>query len=231
MEDKLENDDSTQSDDVALPENAHKSALIEALLFASGEALGISALKDVSGLPEKEIGELLESVAMKFELEDSGIELVNVAGKYQLRTKKEFSEHLRALRSGRPRRLSGQALETLAIVAYRQPIVKSDVERIRGVDATPTLKTLLDRRLIKIVGHRASVGRPALYGTTDEFLKVFGLHALSELPTLRDLKEFDCDPGEVEESEAVEDSKELQEETADSEGGQEDQDSPMLAAG
>jgi segregation and condensation protein B len=95
--------------------------------------------------------------------------------------------------------LSAAALETLAIVAYRQPIVRSDVEKIRGVDCTPTIKTLLERGLIKILGHQASVGQPALYGTTEEFLKLFGLNSLSELPTLRDLQELERDPGESEE--------------------------------
>ena len=83
-------------------------------------------------------------------------------------------------------------------MAYRQPIVKSDIEKLRGVDATPTLKTLLERNLIRIAGHLPTVGQPALYGTGEEFLKVFGISSLSELPTLRDLKDLE-DPGEVEE--------------------------------
>ena len=121
-----------------------------------------------------------------------------MAGGYQYRTCQRFSEYLRALKAERPRRLTGAALETLAIVAYRQPIVKSDIEKLRGVDAAPTIKTLLDRGLIRIVGHTSTVGQPALYGTTDEFLKVFGMASLSELPSQRDLKELN-DPGESEE--------------------------------
>ena len=113
--------------------------------------------------------------------------------------------------------MSGPALETLAVIAYRQPIVRSDMEKIRGVDVTPTLKTLLDRRLIRIVGHQETVGQPALYGTTDDFLKVFGLSSLSQLPTLRDLKELDSDPGEIpEEPEAQATNQEQLEQTTSS---------------
>ena len=124
----------------------------------------------------------------------SGLELVEVASGFQLRTKERYAKALQALKESRPKKLSPPALETLAIVAYRQPIVKSDVEAIRGVDATPTLKTLLQRRLIRIVGHQATAGQPALYGTTDSFLELFGLKSLSELPTLRDLQELDQAP-------------------------------------
>ena len=108
---------------------------------------------------------------------------------------------MRALKASAPKRLSNPALETVSIIAYRQPIVKSDIERIRGVDATPTLKTLIERDLVKIVGHQPSVGQPALYGTTDGFLKLFGLKSLSDLPTLRDLEELQRDPGETESEE------------------------------
>lgn len=178
-------------------EPEQKAALIEAILFANGEPLGVSRIRQVTGLPEKEVQDILESISMKFEIEDSGFRLVNVGGKYQFRTVQQFAPFVRLLKSSGPKKLSPAALETLAIVAYRQPIVKSDVEKIRGVDATPTLKTLLERRMIKIVGHKAAVGQPALYGTTDLFLKIFGLSSLNELPSLRDLKELEMDPGEV----------------------------------
>jgi segregation and condensation protein B len=196
-----EGEGAEQDEDEEVEEVNH-SALLEGLIFASGEPLGIARLKSATDLSEAELKDLLESIAMKFDLEDSGIRLVQVAGKYQFRTRPEFAPYIRELKTARPRKLTPAALETLAIVAYRQPIVKSDVEKIRGVDATPTLKTLLERRLIRIVGHQASVGQPALYGTTDEFLRIFSLRSLAELPTLRDLKELDADPGETEEIEA-----------------------------
>ena len=124
---------------------------------------------------------------------------MEVGAGYQFRTQQRFARYICNLKASKPRRLSAPALETLAIVAYRQPVIKSDVEKLRGVDATPTLKTLLDRGMIRIVGHQSSAGTPALYGTTDEFLKIFGLKSLGELPRLRDLKEMD-DPGESEEA-------------------------------
>jgi segregation and condensation protein B len=106
----------------------------------------------------------------------------------------------------RPRKLSQAALETLAVVAYQQPVVKSEIDKIRGVDVAPTIKTLLERKLVKIIGYQASVGQPALYGTTEEFLQVFGLPALSALPSIQDLKALVREPGEaqVEQDESAE---------------------------
>ncbi len=173
---------------------------IEAILLASGEPLSVGRLREVTKLTEAQVKDALETIQMTYESEENGFELVQMGGQYQFRTKAKYAPYIQALKAGRPRRLSQAALETLAIVAYRQPIVKSDIEKIRGVDATPTLKTLLDRRLVRIVGHQASVGQPALYGTGDEFLKLFGLASLSQLPTLRDLKELEKEPGEVEEA-------------------------------
>jgi segregation and condensation protein B len=97
----------------------------------------------------------------------------------------------------KPRRLSQAALETLAVIAYQQPVVKSEIDKIRGVDVAPTIKTLLERKLVKILGYQASVGQPALYGTTEDFLSIFGLSSLAELPTLRDLKALVREPGEA----------------------------------
>lgn len=200
LTDEEESDESLEIVEEALDEVA-QSALIEAIILAHGEPIGFSLLKEVSGIEKDSVlKDILESIQMKFELEDSGIELQTFSGKYQFRTKGKFSSYLQKLKSGRPRRLSPPALETLAIIAYRQPIVKSDVEKIRGVDATPTIKTLLDRGIVRIVGHQATVGQPALYGTTEKFLSIFGLSSLSELPTLRELKELDEDPGEPDES-------------------------------
>lgn len=172
------------------------AALVEALLFASGEPLAAEKICEVARCDEAALGAAIAGIEARLKAETSGFMVVQVAGKYQLRTKPQFADFIRELRASRPRRLSQPALETLAIVAYRQPIVKSDIEKIRGVDVTPTLKTLLDRNIIKIVGRQPSVGQPALYGTTEEFLKLFGLNSLGELPTLRDIKELEREPGE-----------------------------------
>lgn len=173
-----------------------RQALVEALLFANGAPLTAARISEVTHISLEQVKDILESLKMKCSLEESGIELFEFEGKYQLRSKPNFGAFIQQLKSSRPKKLSQQALETLAIVAYRQPIVKSDIEVIRGVDATPTLKTLIDRGFIKIVGHQASIGQPALYGTTSRFLEVFGLTSLEQLPTLRDLKELERGPSD-----------------------------------
>lgn len=187
--------------------------VLEAMLLANGEPLGLDKMVEILPAGEVEIGQALEAIRERFAGPESGFELVRVAEQYQLRTKAAHTRFVSELKAGKPRRLSAPALETLAIIAYRQPIVKADIEQIRGVDATPTLKTLLDRNIIKIVGHKPGVGQPALYGTTEVFLKLFSLESLSQLPTLRDLKELEADPGETED-EAV-----ASEETISSEPG------------
>lgn len=174
------------------------AAMLEALLFAAGEPLTPFRLNEICKVGESRVLAALERLAAKHSESLSGLELVEVAGKFQLRTKVEFGPIVRELKASRPRRLSTAALETLAIIAYRQPIVRADIEQIRGVDVSPTLKTLLERGLIRIVGHQSTVGQPALFGTTEAFLSLFGLRSLTELPTLRDIKEFEAEPGDLE---------------------------------
>jgi segregation and condensation protein B len=144
--------------------------------------------------------QLAEALKTAYAEDSRGLELVLVAQKLQLRTKALYAEHVRQLIAVKPRKLSQAALETLAVIAYQQPVVKSEVDKIRGVDVAPTIKTLLERKLIKILGYQASVGQPALYGTTEDFLSIFGLNTLSELPSLRDLKALVKEPGEALES-------------------------------
>ena len=175
-------------------------ATIEAVIFASGSPIDEEKIGAVTGFSENDIAEGLLEIRRRYQETDGGIELVQLGDKFQFRTKPQFAEMLQRLKEEKPKRLSTAALETLAIVAYRQPIIKSDVEGIRGVDATPTIKTLLERNLIKIVGHQQTVGSPALYATTDEFLKLFSLGSLAELPTLRDLAPLEEDPGENEDA-------------------------------
>ncbi len=180
--------------------------LFEALLFVSGHPLTLDKLCEVAKAEEEAAKGALE--VLKKSLEDRGasIELVEINGGFQLRTKDFFAPFIQELKRTRPRRLSPAALETLAVVAYRQPVVKSDIEGIRGVDVTPTLKTLLDRRFIRIIGYQATVGQPALYGTTDQFLEVFGLRSLADLPALKDLREINEDPGENSEEAGIEEA-------------------------
>lgn len=186
---------------VAVERSAEESrSLVEALIFASGDPISVDRLREVTRMSREEIETAIAEIREASTAQsDRGIELVLVAGKYQFRTKALHGVYLQELKAGKPRRLSAAALETLAVIAYRQPVVKSDIEKIRGVDVTPTLKTLLERELVKIVGHQATVGQPTLYGTTEQFLKIFGLSSLGELPTLRDLNDLHADPGEIDE--------------------------------
>lgn len=185
------------TEEFAAADDADLMPFIEALLFAHGEPLPLDRMASVLKVDEARIATAVEALRNDLEERGSAIELVVVASKYQLRTRPQFAHCLRELKAEGPRRLSAPALETLSIIAYRQPIVKSDIEKIRGVDATPTLKTLLERDLIRIIGHQATVGQPALYGTTEAFLKLFGMDSLAQLPTLRELGELENDPGET----------------------------------
>lgn len=221
MQEERQEDESSPEDMDFL--EVDPAALIEALLFAHGDPVNKQKLRTATGLSPESFDQALIDLEARLSEIESGVEMVVVADKYQLRTKNEFASYIQRMKTSRPRRLTPAALETLAIVAYRQPIVKSDVEKIRGVDATPTLKTLLERGVIRIVGHKDAVGQPALYGTTEEFLKIFGLGSLAELPTLRDLKELEEDPGESEELEAA---REGETEVNETETDEEDSEQP-----
>jgi segregation and condensation protein B len=178
-----------------------KVGLLEALLLASGDPLPISRIEELLGCSREDVLALAESLKGAYAAENRGLELVNVSSKLQLRTKAIYADYVRNLIAIKPRKLSQASLETLAVIAYQQPVVKSEIDKIRGVDVAPTIKTLLERNLVKILGYQASVGQPALYGTTEEFLSIFGLASLAELPSLRDLKALVKEPGEALQSE------------------------------
>ena len=187
--------------------HTEKVALLEALLLASGEPLSIVRIQDIVGGTKADILNLADELQAALASESRGIELVVVAEKLQLRTKADYADYVRQLMAVKPRRLSQAALETLAVIAYQQPVVKSEIDKIRGVDVAPTIKTLIERNLIKILGYQASVGQPALYGTTENFLQVFGLPSLASLPAIQDLKALIKEPGEAQ-TEADEDAEE-----------------------
>lgn len=195
-----------------------KAGLLEALLLASGDPLPISRVEELLGCQKADVLALAETLKQSYAAESRGLELVNVSSKLQLRTKALYAEFVRNLIAVKPRKLSQAALETLAVIAYQQPVVKSEVDKIRGVDVAPTIKTLLERKLVKILGYQPSVGQPALYGTTEDFLSIFGLTSLAELPSLRDLKALVKEPGEaLEVAESDENSE-------DAEGGDSSED-------
>src|SRR5262245_41273227 len=163
-------------------------ALLESLLFAAGAPVPIARLIEaLDGPGRAEVQRALEALAARYEREGRGLRLLQVAGGWQLRTPAEHGPWVRRLLRERPPRLSRPMLETLAIVAYRQPCTRLEIEAVRGVDADAVLTTLTERRLVRIVGRKDTPGRPLLYGTTREFLEVFGLPDLHALPELRDL--------------------------------------------
>jgi len=162
--------------------------LIESLLFAAGAPVPVVRLAEALGERSRaEVLHALQDLARGYERDGRGLRLVQVAGGWQLRTPAEHGPWVRRLLRERPPRLSRPMLETLAIVAYRQPCTRLDIEAVRGVDADAVLSTLLERRLVRIAGRKEAPGRPLLYTTTREFLEVFGLPDLGALPPLRDL--------------------------------------------
>ncbi len=169
---------------------------IQALLLASQDPIELADFVRVCESSEDTIKEALDLLDQQLKQDQYGICLARVAKGFQLRTKPQYSKLIRLLKDEAPRKLSSAALETLAVVAYRQPVVKHDIDGIRGVDVMPTLKTLIDRGLVQAVGHKDTVGHPVLYGTTDEFLKIFGLNTLEDLPKLKELNKFEAEPGE-----------------------------------
>ncbi|MCC6933691.1 MAG: SMC-Scp complex subunit ScpB [Deltaproteobacteria bacterium] len=168
-----------------------------ALLFVAQKPIKFETIKSVTRLSVEETEGAINQACTLFNDDTHGFSLHEVGGGYQFRTAPGAAMTIKRYRPPRQRRLSKAAAETLAVIAYKQPIQRTEIENIRGVDALPTLKTLLDNKLIRIVGHEDSVGQPALYGTTEEFLEVFGLSDLSQLPSLRELTDIASDPGEV----------------------------------
>jgi segregation and condensation protein B len=175
--------------ETAPPPGGRLRAIVEALVFAAEEPLTIADLVDLfPGTDEEALQGALDAVAGSCESEERGLMVQRVAGGYRMATKPDLGEWVRALfRSRNRRRLSAQALETLAIIAYRQPITTPEIQTIRGTDPSSVLEALLEKRLVRILGRKKVVGKPFLYGTTPEFLAHFGLNSLRDLP---DVSEF-----------------------------------------
>jgi segregation and condensation protein B len=167
-------------------------AIVESLIFISGSPLTVKRMAEcIEGATEQEVNDAARSLMAEYESRNSGIRIVNVGGGYQMRTREDMAQWIKKFMGLKPATLSRAALETLAVVAYRQPVMKSEIEKIRGVDVSGSLKGLLEKNLIRIVGRKDVPGRPIIYGTTKKFLEVFSLTDLSELPTLRELKELE----------------------------------------
>ncbi|MHB1126847.1 MAG: SMC-Scp complex subunit ScpB [Bacillota bacterium] len=159
-------------------------AAIECLLFVASEPLDLKTISEIAGISQEEARELLVELMQLYNQDHRGVQLVEVGGGYALCTRPQYATYIEKLYRPKAASLSQAALETLAIVAYKQPITRIDIEAIRGVKVDGVLGTLLERRLIQEVGRREGPGRPILYGTNREFLIHFGLNDLSGLPVL-----------------------------------------------
>jgi segregation and condensation protein B len=172
-------------------------SIIEALLFVSDSSLTVDKIKTVLGLDNtREIKHALSQLMDEYKTRGGGFYLREVAGGYQIRTRPEYTKWIKLLISPRPARISKAALETLAIIAYKQPLIRSDIEHIRGVDCGGVLRMLLERKLIRVLGRREIPGRPLIYATTRQFLEIFDLKDLKELPTPEEIDKLGDDEHE-----------------------------------
>lgn len=172
-------------------EREDKRRIVEALILGSAEPLPGARIADIIPYCKpKHVKGLVEELNVEYVKQNRAFEITEVAGGYQVRTLPEFAPYLQQTLKTRPLRLSQAALESLAVIAYRQPVTRAEIEHIRGVDVGAVLRTLVERKLVRIAGHRDVPGRPMIYGTTKRFLEVFELTSLEELPTLRDLREL-----------------------------------------
>ena len=166
-------------------------SVIESLLFVAEAPLTVQRLGEVlEGVAKEDIRSTLDELHAELEANRRGVRLVEVAEGYQLRTAKVNADWVKKFLGGRPARMGRATLETLAIIAYRQPITRAEIEAIRGVDVDGVINTLLDRSLIRAVARKDVPGRPFLYGTTPEFLQLFNLKDLTHLPTLKEMTEM-----------------------------------------
>ena len=197
--DEAETDSEVQIEQARELSRVHLCGLLEALVFASDKPMKAIELARLASAPVKQVRELMEE--LKGSYVRRGIVLDEIAGGGLFRTNVEFAPFVRELTSERPVRLTRAQVETLAIVAYRQPVTRPEVDDIRGVDSGATLKLLLERDLLRILGKKDEPGRPILYGTTTQFLEFFGLKSLKDLPTLREFTELSAESLRVAEAE------------------------------
>ena len=167
-------------------------AILEALLFVAQDPLTAEKLTEVIGAPSRsQVYQTLKALQMDYNQEGRGLQVAEVAGGFVMVTRPDCSPWIKRLKKAKPApKLSRSALETLAIISYKQPIVRADIEKLRGVETSGVLRTLLEHKLVRIVGRQDVPGRPILYGTSKHFLQRFGLRDLRDLPPLREIKEL-----------------------------------------
>jgi len=178
-------------------ETSRVRSILESLIFVSEQPVSFRKLRTIlEGLPAKDLKTALDELVEEYRKPEHGITIELVAEGYQMRTRPENQEWVKMLVQYKPVRLSKAAMETLAIIAYRQPITKTEIESIRGVDCSSSLARLFEINMTKILGRKEIPGRPFIYGTTPEFLEIFNLSSLADLPSLKEIE--DLDPAEVE---------------------------------
>ena len=179
--------------------NEEIKRILEAILFVSEKPLSPLELKNV--IEDADIGalrEIVETLKNEYSQQGRSFQITEVAGGYQFLTKPEFGVWIKKLYKSRfTEKLSGPALETLAIIAYKQPLTRAEIEVIRGVNVDGVVKTLLERELIRVAGRKEVIGRPILYGTTKKFLEYFGLNSLESLPSLKEFSEQDVSEEQI----------------------------------
>ena len=169
-----------------------KKALIEALLFTWGEPLHIREIEKVLETPQKDIRKLIDEMKEEFDYNRRGLQIIKVENSYQIGTRPEHYEYIKKLNPPKKaENLSNAAMETLSIIAYKQPVTRLEIEDIRGVKCDKSIQTLLDKEMIREAGRLDKTGKPIIYATTSDFLKAFGFQSLKDLPILEDEENLD----------------------------------------
>lgn len=172
-------------------------SIIEGLLFVWGDPLTVEDIANILEFDKNEISRLMDEMLDDFDFNRRGIRIIKANDTYQLSTRPEHFQWIKKLNHTKPNKsLSNAAMETLSIIAYRQPIIKSEIDNIRGVKSDRSIETLMDKNLVKELGRLERIGRPIIYGTSDEFLRLFSLESLDDLPDLEEMvgridEEFD----------------------------------------
>ena len=174
--------------------------IIESLIFISDGPLTLDQIKGVlPGADPKQIRLMIYELIKEYETPQRGFYIREIAGGIQFRTRPEYKEYIAALLRSTPPKLSKAGLETLAIIAYKQPVIRADIEHIRGVDCGGVLRMLMERKLVRVLGRREIPGRPLIYATTKKFLEIFDLKSLKDLPTPKEIEELESDASKKDE--------------------------------
>ncbi|MHC4337412.1 MAG: SMC-Scp complex subunit ScpB [Planctomycetota bacterium] len=192
-EEQMEIEEQTDLPQTSTDAELTMESVVEAVLFASDESLTAARLADIVGTSVKQIRQHINNLNDKYQANNSAFRIEQIAGGYQMLTLSDYNAWLKKLlRARSDSKLSPAALETLAIIAYKQPVIRADIEAIRGVQVGEVIRNLMYKGLVKIIGRAEVLGRPMLYGTTRKFLEVFGLNSLKDLPKIEELKKPPC---------------------------------------